>query len=1004
MIYLLLIFSFFSTLIMPPVSSAQNNFDVYADEGQPVTPVSPTPANSEWTCKINQPCLNELHSILLNKEDNRGIYQYCKITYENNKLCCVDFNQCQESWEGSLAENLDANNLPDVSQEALDSCELDQLSPLLSFLSGIQDQYCTQAVKHCKKSCKNKLEEVKQAVRQCFSVPSHTTIDKIMKKVSTSQAPAGQENCYQEIKKVAKKYKDQSLEKASLLRNDLEAKDVIKCEEIKQAKTPRSVRDLTLNMCHNFKAERQEEKEKQKELERQRELKKQKELEEQAKKQALEKKRAEQRKKAQAQARASLQAKKPTASASKALLGAGAIATTKTKTTSPAKKRKKVTKKTPTKKPTSPKASSAKKAKSNTAPVRVSRERSQVMRSQRLESSSSPQSSFNSSTKTTGTNSLTGGELNSIQLAQANTSRKCPVSMPEIKQAVVFQSVEAPQVEPMNKQAHPPYDNYDLVWKKPAGIVVELDQANMDKKAGFNLDVFIDGDNDYIYNCFHNPLREFMIEGAEDTCHFTLSYLKTEGFLKFFPLPMNTEFLRNRTGLRITVTLYPYGYEKKPDCLKKESFNIKTTDTGRLRLIWTRIVGNRKNCSYKPSLFSRVKEFASSYEVLDRIYSMFPIRGVLSNALTYKEKNYIVGDCNNNRAVDNPYTPHTTGLLSDIDFLEQVRAIRNSNKIFAVVPGDYFLFHKLYNPNDPDKTPPAGVVIPPLWSSKEFRGILKPLNILLREDDGTNFGGSWNVAFIRSDQLNKGTVAHELAHTLGQRRELYEPWELCRHFRKDKPKQCHRNQIIPKFLHTGKENNKTFWELSDKEKYTIMDNQGDTRDQWIDRDTYQKILWTLSKLGFVIQPWQNPHKNTSSSATLNQKNLALKVIISGFYYEDKKIFINPKIRVRKTRLSTKSFYPKTENTKIPVVTFQVKENGEVIEEIKRLILKSEMELLYKDRPSIKRPFPFSHVVAIFDFRTNYKDRNLRIEVLDPWKKPMYSVPFPKKRKKKSSSS
>ena len=757
---------------MPPVSSAQNNFDVYADEGQPVTQVSPTPANSEWTCKINQPCLNELHSILLNKEDNRGIYQYCKITYENNKLCCVDFNQCQESWEGSLAENLDANNLPDVSQEALDSCELDQLSPLLSFLSGIQDQYCTQAVKHCKKSCKNKLEEVKQAVRQCFSVPSHTTIDKIMQKVSTSQAPAGQENCYQEIKKVAKKYKDQSLEKASLLRNDLEAKDVIKCEEIKQAKTPRSVRDLTLSMCHNTRAERQEEEAKQKELERQRELKKQKELEEQAKKQALEKKRAEQRKKAQAQARASLQAKKPTASASKALLGAGAIATTKTKPALPAQKRKKVTKKTPAKKPTSPTPSSAKKAKSNIAPVRVSRERSQVMRSQRLESSSSSQSSFNSSTKTTGTNSLTGGELNSIQLAQANTSGSCPISMPEIRSIPVFQSVEAPQIEPMNQQAYPPYDNYDLVWGKPAGILVVLGQADMDKKAGFNLDVFIAGDTDYNYNCFHEPLKKTMKEGSEEECHFTLSFLKKEGFLKFFPLPMNARFLRNKKGVKTTVSLYPTGYDKNPACLKEWSFNINTVQTGILSLKWARIKGDNDRCLYNESSYEKLEEFANSYEVLERISSMFPVTGVDSRVSEYK----VTGDCNKSRAIDDPYIRHTRGLLSDIEKLEYIRATTRFNKIFAVVPKDYFLFHNLYDSKDPDKTPYAGVVIPPLWLAGGFGWPFRFLDSLFfKEEDGTNLGGSWNVAFVSSDQLDEGVVAHELAHTLGQMRELYKP-------------------------------------------------------------------------------------------------------------------------------------------------------------------------------------------------------------------------------------
>ena len=961
---------------MPPVSSAQSNFDVYADGGQPVTQVSPTSANTEWTCKINQPCLNELHSILLNKEDNRGIYQYCKIAYENNKLCCVDFNQCQESWEESPSENLDANNLADVSQEALDSCELNQLSPLLSFLSGIQDQYCTQAVKHCKKSCKNKLEEVKQAVRQCFSVPSDTPIDKIMQKVSASQAPAGQETCYQEIKKVAKKYKDQSLEKASLLRNDLEAKDVIKCEEIKQAQTPQSLRDLTLNMCHNFKAERQEEEEKQKELERQRELKKQQELERKKQLEEQAKKRAEQRKK-----RASLQAKKPTASASKALLGAGAIATTKTKTTSPAKKRKKVTKKTPAKKPTSLNPSSAKKAKSNTDPVRVSRERSQVMRSQRLESSSSSQSSFNSSTKTTGINSLTGGELNSIQLAQANTSGKCPVSMPEIKQAVVFQSVEAPQVEPMDKQAHPPYDNYDLVWGKPAGVLVKLDKVNMDKEIGFNLALSLNGN---IYKCFHQPYRQTMIEGSEDICYFKLSDLNNEGLFKFFPLPMNADFLRDAKNLKARIALYPNGYHKNQACFKNHYFNINTIKSDVLKLSWTRLVGDRDNCDYSGSFFNKVRAFAKSYEVLERIPSMFPITGVESDALKYTNgTDYAVGYCSDSRAVESPYSRDTTGLLADIDWLEQIRAHNGYDKIFAVVPGKYFRFHKIYDPNDPEKTPPSGVVIPPRWESTEYKdniwnlwGLLGRMQL---QSDGRNIGGSWNVVFIRDDQVNEGTVSHELAHTLGQGRELYKPEETCRHFKNSKREQCHENQIIPRFLHTGIKHNKVFWELSGEDKYTIMDNQPNIKNQWIDRDTYQKNLWLASTyIGFAIDPWEDLFEDATSAIRVESNTSSFKIVISGFYHEDKKAFINSKIKVRKTKLTTKSFYPKTENTKIPVVIFQLKEGKRVLKEIKRLVLKSEMELLYKDRASIKRPFPFSHAMAVFNLPADYIDRNLRI--------------------------
>ena len=48
--------------------------------------------------------------------------------------------------------------------------------------------------------------------------------------------------------------------------------------------------------------------------------------------------------------------------------------------------------------------------------------------------------------------------------------------MPEIKSAVVFQSVEAPQIKPLNQQEHqkdpnnPYFKIYNLVQRKLAGV------------------------------------------------------------------------------------------------------------------------------------------------------------------------------------------------------------------------------------------------------------------------------------------------------------------------------------------------------------------------------------------------------------------------------------------------------------------------------------------------------------------------------------------------------
>ena len=341
---------------------------------------------------------------------------------------------------------------------------------------------------------------------------------------------------------------------------------------------------------------------------------------------------------------------------------------------------------------------------------------------------------------------------------------------------------------------------------------------------------------------------------------------------------------------------------------------------------------------------------------------------------------------------------HTKGLLSDIDLLEHIRAGNFYDKLFAIVPESYFVFHNI--------DPPAGIVIAPRWEPTEYEdgfwnlwGLLTPLQL---ESEGWNLGGSWNVAFVKSDQKDAGTVAHELAHTLGQGRELYETQQQCQHLKMDQPQQCHESRIIPRALHTGIEKGKPFWKLVEEDKFTIMDDQSKIGQQWIDRDTYQKNLWVLSKLGSVIPPWKKLHDEADASLSLKEKKASLKVVVSGFYHEDQDAFINPKIKISRTKLQTASFYPDTENTKLPVVIFQLKEKNTVLEKIKRPIFKMEMELLYKNKPSKTVPFDFSHAMAAFKLPEDSSKRNLRVEILGPRGDMLYTAPVPKKRKNKKS--
>ena len=629
--------------------------------------------------------------------------------------------------------------------------------------------------------------------------------------------------------------------------------------------------------------------------------------------------------------------------------------------------------------------------------------------------SSQKRASKNSSSRSKGAKTETSSSANQIKMAQVSRpSNKCPVSTPYIQSAIVFQSVEAPQIEPMKKQDYFPYGNYDLVKGKPAGVLVHINRENIDRKKEFALYMYIAGSKRYIEKCFHSPFASSYKNGPpdplankdQDFCFWTRSDLKKEGYHKFFPLPK--EILnKKRRNLTVKLVIYPRGYSKNKACLKQSFFRMNVIKTGSLKLGFTRIKARRNCRGYRPTRFQTVEDFAYSKEVTSYIESMFPVEQVSSKALRYTLEgssfDYVEGSCDNSLSLklstDDDIV--TNGFLSDIDWLSQVSSGLKRDKLFAVVPESYFRFHGQVN--DRGKTP-AGVVFTPNWREAKLKDGLWNLWGLLAhfrlKEEGINIGGSWNVAFVGSDQKNQGTVVHELSHTLGQGREFYkkkdskQKVEMCQRFKGEPLEVCHKYKI-PLALRVYRENGKRLWQFV-KKKYSIMNNRGKLEDQWIDRDTYQKIFFAFSKFGAVISDWIDLYKEVQSQR--KQKNkVSLKVILSGFYYEKKDQFKVPRIRIRKTSFKTGSF-PKT--NKIPVLTFQLREKDRILGTIRQGVLKTNMELLYKDKSSKTVPFPFVHAVASFVLPEDYKKRDLRIVVLTPQGKQIYSAPVPKKKKKR----
>ena len=365
-----------------------------------------------------------------------------------------------------------------------------------------------------------------------------------------------------------------------------------------------------------------------------------------------------------------------------------------------------------------------------------------------------------------------------------------------------------------------------------------------------------------------------------------------------------------------------------------------------------------------------------SPEVTEKIQRMFPVSKVYSNILYDEGLDYFVGFCNDRLSTELPN--YTVGLLSDIDLLEKIRSSDFYDKLIVIASKSYFTFHGRDSGT-------VGFVITPKWQPDEpktsFFGLIKSFQF---EWEGENLGGSWNIAFVRSDQDNKGTVSHELAHTLGQGRELYESNERCQQFRGDPLEVC-KNYIIPRALEATNQS----WKVIKNKHSIVSDEGGRIADLWIDRDTFQKNFWLASHFPSLgIDPWVDLFDEADESRRLKNRKSSLKAVVSGFYYEEEEAFIIPTTTVYKTTLKTMSF---PSEVSLPLLSFQLKEGEELLKEIKRPVFQLDIELLYENEISETRPFPFSHAMASFQLPEDYEKRNLNVFVFSPKGKLIYSA-------------
>ncbi|MCZ0931720.1 MAG: hypothetical protein OXJ52_01000 [Oligoflexia bacterium] len=489
-------------------------------------------------------------------------------------------------------------------------------------------------------------------------------------------------------------------------------------------------------------------------------------------------------------------------------------------------------------------------------------------------------------------------------LAQSSSRSRCRQA-PLIERAVVFQSVEAPQIEPLQQQYEDrqglPYGEYDLVRRKASTVFVDID--NPKRRSSAVLQAFVD---DRLF--FQEKIRGSQVDFPID-------------------LPMKKgDWLDGVGSARVKIRLTP---DEEPSCYDETSFKVTVWETKKLDLRFAKI--NNRNCKplreyplynirgkfrtyedsyntnnlpYWPysSVSNRaVENFKFSDEVQNYLPEMLPLAE--GDFRTYRDIINLNGYCDNapirlygQRL--NKYS-ESIGILEDINELERQRIKQSGveNKMVAIIPMDYLSFHRA-NSFEKEEAEEASSTYGFVLHRQEYTAQTEMLWGLF-EWTSSKSGGSSNVIFVREDRYKSSALSHELAHSLGQEgREFYKKNQKCRDFKYEADKIC-PDYTMNRSLKFGK---------IEPDLLSIM-HEGDIpiNQKWIDRETFQKIFVYLLKENnrrFATNILNSPLSRDKAIS----KDRAVKsdpiVIISGIYLksenpEEEQFLYDPKIEIHK---------------------------------------------------------------------------------------------------------
>ena len=1040
---LLILFLFFQHLYSPLLFS-----NPYRNE-EPIE-------KPNWTCEIDNECLRYLQSDL-DKENDYSIYKVCQYEYDAVKNCCESLNNCPSRYgvEQNL-ENIKSNLLNSPVNQA--TCSAGNLSSLIGSIHNKQKEVCRLGAENCKAGCENKLEEFKRRVKSCFSIDS--SIDQALKQVETAQNNI---SCYNQLKEIAEKYKRQSLNKKSELREKLSVQDIVDCNAVKN-KTNRAIgAKKAIEICNQVNQkvlERQKTEQSKKEEEERvaREQKKQAEMERQKAKELRRKQENLESREAFYQADMGYTEDKNTESPNlkSNLQESDKLTDISPKSESQQSSHREVAGlniEQANKEDTKPKSEGAqnqekadKKAEKadgkdkkqilNSKTVKIEKLNKNTQINHAVSAGSVQGASIQTQTKTpeslskrsaskpranNNRNSTAGSnktETLNIKPSQekiptqaqpsgiapssslaGNTTNKCSIKMPQI-----IKPVTAFQNKQTAQQGKPSND--------PAVIMVEIgglehftNNTELMQKQ-FQLSINIKN-KIKLLDCFLETTERNLITGQKSSCYFSyldwrknLKSTKDKHF-KFFPFLIKKDFLNDKGHLEATAILDTTDSKNNRKCRAETNLKIKILKTDYdFKLGFTRI-DDRNKCF---ATNANMKEKPVSSNTITKFANSFKVNPdfpimKITPQILKHSLNRKEENCNNS-LIDTK--------LKATDLLEGVHINKHaqltSDLLKDISDLEYMRADLGYNQ--------LSAIAPKSYFS--FHKQPKILGFTIHPKEKTKRAldlESWNIAFVQEDAVellehtnNKQNIKNLLTDEETLQRAFFQKTL------KFLPKKTLTQNVNPnEFLYYEQEENSSLKAVVSGFYYPKMDLPIPyLRVLKIARKVLKNNDITTAKK--ILSNKANSPKNEKETKALYKNILSIaekletEQLIKDILFPESFAVVPGGVELRQTKLIT----PPIQSGKWPRITFLLKDGKNKLHTIKRPLFERQIKILYKEKEGSAQIetfdlFPF---IAVFDLPNNYeKIDDLHIVILSPiGKKEIYSAPVPKNTKRAKQAS